>query len=153
MKRALMGIGVCVALAAPATASGALKTFSGKVKGGGKIGIEADVVAGNATAVTELRYKRVRAHCSEIGGAAFQVTFELDLPVNGNNRFSLDSDYPGGHLLFKGVFRRHARRVNGLFKDRFDFDGHTCSTGERRYRASRGPLPNVKAKRALRLAP
>jgi hypothetical protein len=126
------------------------------VNGGGKIGITADVVSGNATTVTQLLYKKVPTHCSQTGGESFNAVISLNAPVNGNDRFKVDEDYAGGdgHLFFKGEFKRHARKVAGSFKDRFEFEGQDCNTGKRGYKAERGPLPNLPSgKRALRLAP
>jgi hypothetical protein len=158
MRRALIGVGLCVALAAPATASAADKTFEGKVKGGGKIGITADVVDGHATLVKFMRIKNVPAHCTDAGGALVGVDYTFGgLTVNGNDRFKFDaSDGSGGHLFFKGEFKRHAKRVEGSLKSKIHFTSPNvddCNTGKRGYEANRGPLPNLKAKRALRLAP
>jgi hypothetical protein len=160
MKRALIGVGLCVALAAPAAGSGVEKTFEGKVNGGGKIGIAADVVDGHAVEVSHLRFKRVRVHC-ENGGGTVKATFNFNnLFVNGNDRFIFDEDYsaPGvtdAHLLFKGEFRRRAKKVEGSLKDKFHDTGtdQDCNTGKRGYEAKRGPLPKAPARAALRLAP
>jgi hypothetical protein len=158
MKRALIGLGLCVALMAPATASGAEKTFVGKVNGGGKIGIAADVVGGKAVEVTHMRMRKVRAHCQISGGALLSGTFDFSgLLVNGNNRFKFDDDLGGGEsLFFKGTFKRRAKRVEGSLQTRLHFTGpdEYCNTGKRGYKAKRGPLPDLPSgKRALRLAP
>jgi hypothetical protein len=160
MRRALIGIGLCVALAAPATASGVEKTFAGKVNSRGKIGITADVVDRHAVEVTHMRLKRVRIHCSN-GGGTVSATFNFNnLFVNGNNRFIFDKDYSAAgindaHLLFKGTFKRHAKRVEGSLKDTFHDIGtnQDCNTGKRGYEAKRGPLPKAPKSPALRLAP
>lgn len=151
MRRALIGIGLCVALAAPATASGALKTFSGKLNGGGKIGIEADVIDGHAVQVTRLILKRVPAHCSQSGGSLIGAGYTFSgFLVNENNRFKTDSDDGAdGHLVFQGTFKRHARRVEGSLTAKPHISGEDCNTGKRHYEIGRGPLPELKSAKAL----
>jgi hypothetical protein len=160
MRRVLIGVGLCVALAAPATASAVEKTFVGKVNGGGKIGITADVVDGHAVEVAHMRLKNVRVHCDN-GGGTVSATFNFNnLFVNGNNRFLFDEDYSAAgvsdaHLLFKGTFKRHAKRVEGSLKDTFHdiATNQDCNTGKRGYEAKRGPLPKMKGGPSLRLSP
>jgi hypothetical protein len=159
MRRVLIGVGLCVALAAPATASAVDKTFAGKVKGGGKIGITADVVDGHAVEVKYMRIKKVPAHCVDSGGAKVGIEyFFSNLFVNANNRFAFDGDDGGGgHLRFKGTFKRHAKKVEGSLKSEIHFTSPVvddCNTGKRGYEARRGPLPKApSSKQLLRLSP
>jgi hypothetical protein len=160
MKRALIGVGLCVALAAPATASAVEKTFAGKVNGGGKIGIAAEVVDGHAVEVTHMRLKKVRANCTQSGGALVSAGYNfMNLLVNANGRFKIDEDTQSGegHLFFKGEFKHRAKKVEGSLKAKLHFTvpppEEDCNTGKRGYKADRGPLPGLPSGKALRLAP
>ena len=161
MKRIIAAVVLAGALAVPAGADAAVKTYGGKINKGGRIGIDVNLAGGVPMQIMEMRFKKFPANCSVSGPSVLKgaVAF-TDFFVNPNNyRFAFDGDVDGmgSHLLFNGKFNDSAKKVNGEVDVKAVFGpdpgpAQTCNTKTRNYSAERGAkAPKAKIAPAFRI--
>jgi hypothetical protein len=152
MRRLTICLAAAAALALPASAAGAIKTYGGSINLGGKIGVHVDLQGGDPYQVTEMAFKKFPAQCSPGPNGLLQSGFSFSNTLVENKRFLVDDDLPGGdgHLYFKGEFSHQAKRLDGRVKATLNHvppGDATCITAKRGYEAQRGgDYPNLKAK-------
>jgi hypothetical protein len=141
--RKLLIAGVLVgALAVPAAAMGATRTYAGKINGGGKISVDVDVQHKKPVEILKTRVKKVPADCDVTQNAIIGGSITYDnVFVDQDGKFKIDSDPdPDGNEVFQtGTFSHHNKVLKGKFQVTFHFEGpsQNCTTDKSGYTAKR----------------
>jgi hypothetical protein len=144
--RRITTLAVIAALALPASAGAAVKTYGGKIEGGGRIGIDVRLARGVPKEVEALTLKRFPYQCTGSGAVVLNsVITALNLTV-ADKKFGIDAtDTFGNHLLFKGKFRQRGSEIAGRLQRTVtgvDPGDQTCTSKTRDYSVVRGaPAP------------
>ena len=133
-----------VALALPAAASAATKTYAGGMDGGGKLGIDVKVKHGKVKKITEIRGTDIPTVCDESGPVPSHLTFPTLIKVDKKGRFEAGFEQPtyGNVSTIKGRFK--AKMVEGKLSVDYHYpaeDGYPeedCHTSKLGYQAIAG---------------
>jgi hypothetical protein len=156
----LAAITTVAALAAPALAPAAVKTYGGKIKGTGgegRIALDVRIKNRRPKGVLETRFYALPVDC-DVSGDQFvlgEIGGEPPIPVE-NRRFRVEADDgQGNSLLYTGRFSRDRRNVAGRLALSHHFtqpEEETCVSDVHDYSARRGG-PDVQVRPALRILP
>jgi hypothetical protein len=142
VKRVLIGAGLIVALAFPATIIAGIRHFEGTVDEGGTTRFVTKVRHGETIKVKRFVFNHVPMQCddgaSTVGDAG---TPPPAMRVNSKHKFHGNFTSGGGHrhLHIDGKLRRHGRKAKGTLRVRGDFGGGAtnCDTGTDHWSAKR----------------
>jgi hypothetical protein len=135
-----------------AGASAAVKTYGGKLKGGGKISVDIGFENKKPATVEETRFRRFPAHCQSAGNVVLRGETGWTNFFVQNGKFA-GHDIPiagGGTADFTGDFSHRTKNLDGKLKyTDIVVQGDTCSTENTRYSAKRGAPGPKAAKMAI----
>jgi hypothetical protein len=143
VKRVLIGAGLIVVLAFPATIFAGIRHYEGTVRGGGDLRFVTKVRHGETVKVKRFVFNHVPMACddgdSTVGDPG---TPPPPMKVNSRHKFHGRFSSSGGrrHLRIKGKLKRDDRKATGILRVRGDFGGTStgCDTGKVRWRARLG---------------
>jgi hypothetical protein len=143
VKRVLIGAGLVVALAFPATIIAGVRHYEGTVAEGGTVRFVTKVRHGDTVKVKRFVFNRVPMECDNGTSTVSDVgTPPPPMKVNDRHKFHGSFDSGGGrkHLYIRGKLRRHDRKATGILRVTGDFrDGATnCNTGKAHWSVRRG---------------
>ena len=142
MKRVLIGAGLVVALAFPATIIAGIHHYEGTVDEGGITRFVTKVRHGETIKVQRFVFNHVPMQCDDGASTVGDVGSPPPaMPVNARHRFhgTFTSGHGRQHLHIEGRLRHHDRRARGILRVRGDFGGGSthCDTGMDDWRAKR----------------
>jgi hypothetical protein len=141
-----------LALVSAAGASAAVKTYGGKLKGGGKISVDIGLQNKKPATVDETRFKQFPAQCQNAGSVVLEGNTTWTNFLVQNGKFS-GHDIPiagGGTADFTGTFSHKNKNLDGKLKyTDIAVQGDTCSTDNTKYSAKRGAPGPKAAKMAI----
>lgn len=143
MKRVLIGAGLVVALAFPATIIAGIRHYEGTVDEGGTTRFVTKVRHGETIKVRQFVFKHVPMQCDDGPSTVDDVgTPPPAMRVNARHRFQGNFSSAGGrkHLHIDGKLKHHGRKAEGTLRVRGDFGGSAtnCDTGRDHWSAKRG---------------
>jgi hypothetical protein len=142
VKRVLIGAGLLVALAFPATLVAGVRHYDGTVQEGGTVRFVTKVRHGDAVKVKRFVFNHVPMECDNGTSTVNDVgTPPPPMKVNDRHKFHGSFDSAGGrkHLYIRGKLKRHERKAVGVLRVTGDFrgDATNCNTGKTHWRAHR----------------
>ncbi|OLE35245.1 MAG: hypothetical protein AUG48_11270 [Actinobacteria bacterium 13_1_20CM_3_68_9] len=142
MKRVLIGAGLVVALAFPATIIAGVRHYEGTVDQGGTTRFLTKVRHGETVKVRRFVFNHVPMQCDNGPSTVGDVgTPPPGMKVNARHRFHGNFTSGGGrkHLHIDGKLRHHDRKAKGTLRVRGDFGGSStnCDTGSDDWSAAR----------------
>ena len=142
MKRVLIGAGLVVALAFPATIIAGVRHYDGTVHEGGTVRFVTKVRQGETVKVKRFVFNHVAMECDNGTSTVSDVgTPPPPMKVNNRHKFHGSFDSGGGrkHLYIRGKLKRHDRKAVGILRVTGDFRGAAtnCNTGKAHWSAER----------------
>ena len=143
MKRALIGAGLIVALAFPATIIANIRHLEGTVDKGGTIRFLTKVRQDETIKVRQFVFKHVPMKCDDGDSTVGDVgTPPPAMRVNAKRKFHGNFTSEGGRkqLHIAGKVRDHGHKAAGTLRVKGDFGGGStnCDTGKDHWSAHRG---------------
>ena len=143
MKRALIGAGLIVALAFPATIIANVRHFEGTVDQGGTIRFVTKVRHSKTIKVRQFVFKHVPMQCDDGASTVGDVgTPPPAMRVNSKHRFHGNFTSSGGkkQLHINGRIKDRGTKARGTLRVKGDFGGGStnCDTGRDHWSAKRG---------------
>jgi hypothetical protein len=143
VKRVLIGAGLIVALAFPATIIASIRHYEGTVDGGGITRFVTKVRHGETIKVKRFVFNHVPMQCDDGASTVGDVASPPPaMRVNARHRFHGSFTSGGGsrHLHIQGRLRHQDERARGFLRVRGDFGGGAtnCDTGKAHWHAARG---------------
>jgi hypothetical protein len=142
VKRVLIGAGVAIALALPATLMAGTRHYEGTVQEGGTVRFATKVRHGETIKVKRFVFNRVPMECDNGTSTVNDVgTPPPAMKVNDRHKFHGSFESGGGrkHLYIRGKLKRHDRKAKGVLRVTGDFRGAAtnCNTGKTHWSARR----------------
>ena len=143
MKRVLIGAGLIVVLAFPATIIAGVRHYEGTVDGGGTTRFVTKVRQGETIKVQRFVFNHVPMECDDGASTVGDVgTPPPAMRVNARHRFhgTFTSGHGSRHLHVEGRLRNQDQEARGILRVRGDFGGGatSCDTGKDHWSAERG---------------
>jgi hypothetical protein len=142
VKRVLIGAGLIVALAFPATIIASIRHFEGTVREGGTTRFVTKVQHGETVKVRQFVFNHVPMQCDDGASTVGDVgTPPPAMRVNSHHKFHGNFTSSGGRkqLHISGRIKHHGRKARGTLRVKGDFGGGAtnCDTGRDHWRAKR----------------
>jgi hypothetical protein len=143
VKKLVLFAAVATALVLPATALASSKTYSGKLKGGGKLTDIIKVQGGDPAEVLKTKFKNVPADCSVNGASLLTGTITWSNFLITNGKFAAHDVVlgDGSTVTHTGTFSHHNKNLNGKFQTTAQHvppNDETCTTDTQKYSAKLG---------------
>jgi hypothetical protein len=143
VKRVLIGAGLIVALAFPATIIANIRHFEGTVHEGGTLKFVTKVRHGKTIKVKRFVFNHVPMQCDDGASTVGDVgTPPPAMRVNRRHKFHGSFTSGGGlkHLRVRGRLKHHDQKAVGILRVTGDFGGAStnCDTGKDHWSARHG---------------